>query len=160
MIAISFASWWPCSCPGWGMVFIFSGHRLELTLIELARYANSFTRYSCGRSDNGCTVRSMGPVFPFGQMSLSPELQVSVEKINSKIHCFGLASLQTPLISGRVGAGRCQKATDESCPRVNLRGSLHGRVVAACFCNEEKGEGVETRIWYHSAGRKNYILVP
>lgn len=68
------------------MVFIFSSHRLELTLIELARYANSFTHYSCDSSDNGCPVQSVGPVFPFGQMSLNPELEVSVEKINSEIH--------------------------------------------------------------------------
>lgn len=88
----------------------------------------------------------MGPVFPFGQMSLNPELEVSVEKINSKIHCLGLASLQTPLISGRVGARMCQKRQNGSCPRVNLRCSLYGRVVATCFCSEEKGEGVKCRL--------------
>lgn len=87
----------------------------------------------------------MGPVFPFGQMSLNPELEVSVEKINSKIHCFGLAFHQTPRFQGGLEQERV-RSNNESCPRVNLRCSLHGRVGATCFCSEEKKEGVETRL--------------
>lgn len=46
--------------------------------------------------------------------------------------------------------------TNETCPYVNLRCSLDGLVVATCFCSEEKGEGVKTRLLV-SLSRKKKI---
>lgn len=89
MIAISFASCWPCSCPGWGMFFIFSGHRLELTLTESARYANSFTRSRRSRRDNGCPVWAADRCFPLGDCHRAQGWKRRFGKINAEICSAG-----------------------------------------------------------------------
>lgn len=98
MIAISFASCWPRSRPGWGMFFISGGRRLGLTLAEAARYANSFTRPGPSCSTMGaqcCPGVSLWAKIP---PALSWEQRSG--KINDEIHSAG-PSLPVPGRSAR-----------------------------------------------------------
>jgi hypothetical protein len=87
-------------------------------------------------------------------MSPNPELEVSVEKINSEIHyVMGLLLFGLPCF--REDQSRALSAArNDTCPRVKLRYSLDGVAVVTRFCTLEKEKRIETMFLVSLSSKK------